>query len=112
MDCNRCERRTQLCSRRLCIDAERYANQDYVGAREAPFSWIKHCDPNCIRSEQNAFFACPPATTLIISKLYFRHHLKVSEIANITYKSHQYVSKIIKDLCKLIGKSGRKKAHI
>ena len=109
LDCNQCELRKQLCSRRLCIAAERYANQDYVGRRESPFTWVKNCNPDCIRTEHNAFLQSPPATILIISKLYFRHRLKISEIADITYKSHQYVSKIITTLCKLVGKNGREK---
>ena len=100
--------RKQLCDR-LCTEAERYASQDYVGRREAPFTRIKNCNPECIRTEDNAFLMDNPATILIIFKLYFKHHLKISEIADITYKSHQYVSKSIATLCKLVGKNGRKK---
>ena len=110
MDCTQCEHRKQLCVRRLCIAAERYANQDYVGRREDPFSWIKNCNPDCIRTDQNAFYLPNSSTKISICKLYFYHHLKISEIADITYKSKQYVSKIIKGKRAEIAQNYPKKA--
>jgi len=110
MDCTQCERRKQLCVRRLCIAAERYANQDYVGRREDPFSWIKNYNPDCIRTEQNAFYLLNSSTKIMICKLYFYHRLKISEIADITYKSKQYVSKIIKGKRAEIARNYPKKA--
>lgn len=95
MDCNKCDIRKQLCSRRLCIAAERYANQDYIGKRESPFSWIKNCNPDCIRIEDNAFLMQIPTTKLLVAKLYFLHGLNQTKIADITYKSQQYISKVI-----------------
>lgn len=97
LDCNACSRRKQLCSRRLCIAANQYANQDYVGQREDPFSWIKGCIPEQIPNDHNAFLMAIPSTKLLIAKLFFVHHLKQSEIADLTYKSKQYISRVIAD---------------
>jgi hypothetical protein len=95
MDCNACPRRKQLCSKRLCIAAIRYADQDYVGQREHCFSYIDGCLPEQIPEDHNAFLMAIPVTKSLIAKLYFHHHLKIMQIADITYRSHPYISKVI-----------------
>lgn len=95
MDCNTCDKRRQCCAYELCLAAERYANRDYIGQREHCFSYIDGCQPNQIPNEDNAFLMAIPSTKIQIQKLFFIHHLKIMEIADITYRSKQYVSKII-----------------
>ena len=110
MDCNTCECRKQLCNWRLCTAAERYANQDYVGRREDPFSWIKNCNPECIRTEQNAFYLSNSTTKIMICKLFFLYHLKTAELVDITCKSKSYINKIIQKKRAEIARNRVKKA--
>ncbi len=96
LDCNTCPVRKKLCARRLCTMATVYANQDYVGQREHCFSYIEGCQPNQVPTEDNAFLLAADITLSSILKLYFRYHLKITQIADITYRSQPYISKIIK----------------
>jgi hypothetical protein len=96
INCMACKDRKQICCRRLCIKAERYANQDYKGQREKCFAYIYGCDPECIPDTDNAFYQSIPSTKLQIAKLFFLYHLKPAQISDITYKSKQYVYSIIK----------------
>ena len=93
MDCRQCNYRPKC--RRLCDRARKYADQDYRYQREHCFSYISGCRPDCIDERDNAFLLAAPTTKIIIAKLFFIHKLNQAEIADITYKSQQYISRVI-----------------
>jgi hypothetical protein len=72
-----------------------YIDQDYCGQREAPFT-ILGCDKNCIPEDQNVFLQEIPATKTDIISLFFTHKLTITQISDMFYKSHQYISKIVR----------------
>jgi hypothetical protein len=74
---------------------EIYVDQDHCNQREAPFTVIG-CDKSQVATSQNPFITHYLATKLLIKKLYFTNHMKIAEIAELTYRSHQYISKVIK----------------
>jgi hypothetical protein len=97
----------------LCLKAERYVSQDEIKERDHPFSCIPKCRPECIDETRNAFTWWPESGTILtVKKLYFRHKMRTTEIANLLYLSDRYVRKIVHRLKMKIRPKRLKSAHI
>ena len=91
-----CDQRTRpWLNDKVCEGYQLYIDQDYVGLKEAPFTIIG-CDKSCISEAQNVFLMEIPATKSQIISLFFTYHLTITQIADMLYKSHQYISKVIR----------------
>jgi len=85
-DCKECDK-YKAC-KTLCAAAKQYANQDHKKQREKPIglpSYTKYRNIFATKSKEE-----------IIIYLFFKQHIKVTEIAIFTGVSHQFVSKIVK----------------
>lgn len=85
-DCKECDK-YKIC-KSLCAAAKQYANQDQKKQREKPIGlphYNKYRDIFATKSREE-----------IIIYLFFKQHVRVTEIAIYTGVSHQFVSKVIK----------------
>jgi len=97
-----------------CYWVRIYADQDYVGEHDHPFSWIPKCRPECIDETQNALTLLWPKSghILTVQKLYFRHKMRINEIADFIYLSTRQVRRIVHQLKMKIRPKTAKSAHI
>ena len=85
-DCKECDKYKTCTS--LCAAAKQYADQDRKRQKEKPIG-LPHY------SKYRDIFATKSKEEIIIY-LFFRQHVRVTEIAIFTGVSHQFVSKVIK----------------